>query len=81
REVADVAVFAVPDERWGETPRAEVVLTPGAKLTEGELIDYLRERLAHYKCPRHIGFRPELPRNASGKILRHKLRAEFGGSS
>lgn len=76
-DVADVAVFAVPDERWGETPRAEVVLTPGAQTTEGELIEYLRAHLAHYKCPKRIGFRPELPRNASGKILRHKLRAEF----
>ncbi|HVW40959.1 MAG TPA: long-chain-fatty-acid--CoA ligase [Amycolatopsis sp.] len=75
--VTDVVVFAVPDEQWGETPRAEVVLTPSADVSEKELLDYVRERLARYKCPKYIGFREELPRNASGKILRHKLRAEF----
>jgi acyl-CoA synthetase (AMP-forming)/AMP-acid ligase II len=79
-DVADVAVFAVPDEQWGETPRAEVVLVPGSQIAEGELTEFLRGRLAHYKCPKHIGFRDELPRNASGKVLRHVLRAQFANS-
>jgi acyl-CoA synthetase (AMP-forming)/AMP-acid ligase II len=56
------------------------VLVPGSQITEGELIEYLRGRLAHYKCPKRIGFRDELPRNASGKVLRHVLRAEFADS-
>jgi acyl-CoA synthetase (AMP-forming)/AMP-acid ligase II len=75
--VLEAAVFAVPDERWGETPRAEVVVVPGAEVTEPELVDFVRARLAHYKCPRRIGIRTELPRNASGKLLRDRLRAEF----
>ena len=79
-DVTDAAVFAVPDDHWGETPRAEVVLVPGSQITEGELTEFLRGRLAHYKCPKHFGFRDELPRNASGKVLRHVLRAEFANS-
>jgi long-chain acyl-CoA synthetase len=75
--VAEAAVFAVPDERWGETPRAEVVLVPGAQTTPEELLTFVRDRLAHYKCPKAIGIRAELPRNASGKVLRGSLRAEF----
>jgi acyl-CoA synthetase (AMP-forming)/AMP-acid ligase II len=75
--VSEVVVFAVPDERWGESPRAEVVLAPGAQITESELLDFVRGRLARYKCPKQVGFRTSLPRNASGKVLRHKLRAEF----
>jgi acyl-CoA synthetase (AMP-forming)/AMP-acid ligase II len=75
--VAEAAVFAVPDERWGESPRAEVVLVPGARITEGELLEFVRGRLAHYKCPREVGIRADLPRNASGKLLRDRLRAEF----
>lgn len=76
-KVAEVVVFAVPHERWGESPRAEVVLVPGAEATEDELLDFVRARLARFKCPSAIGFRDELPKNASGKVLRHQLRAEF----
>jgi acyl-CoA synthetase (AMP-forming)/AMP-acid ligase II len=75
--VAEAVVFAVPDDRWGESPRAEIVLVPGARTTETELLEFVRARLARYKCPKEIGFRDALPKNASGKILRHKLRTEF----
>ena len=76
-KVVEAAVIAVPDDRWGEAVHAEVVLVAGAQATEGELLDFVRARLAHYKCPKRIGFRSELPRNASGKLLRSQLRAEF----
>lgn len=75
--VAEAVVFSVPDDKWGETPRAEVVLVPGSNISENEILEFVRERLAHYKCPRYIGFRKELPRSASGKILRYKLREQF----
>jgi fatty-acyl-CoA synthase len=79
--VSEAAVVGVPDERWGERPRAEVVLNPGVEVTEQELLAFVRARLAGYKCPGVIGFRSELPRNASGKVRRDLLRAEFGSAS
>jgi len=75
--VSEVAVIGVPSERWGETVKAVVVLKDGHAATERELIDFTRERLAHYKCPTSVDFSSQLPRNASGKVLKKELRAPF----
>lgn len=75
--VAEVAVIAVPDEKWGETVTALVVLRDGELLTELELISFAREHLAPYKIPRRVSFRDEIPRTATGKIQKFKLRQEF----
>lgn len=75
--VADVAVIAVPHERWGETVKAVVVLRPGTALTAPDLLEFARTRLARYKCPTTIDFVDALPRNASGKVLKKDLRAPF----
>jgi len=83
--VAEVAVIGVPDERWGETIKALVVLggagdpgeqgadTPG----EQDLIHHCRDRLAHFKCPTSVEFRDELARTATGKLQKFKLRAPY----
>ena len=76
-DIADVAVIAVPHDRWGETPKAMVVRATGSALTEQEVIDYARARLAKYKCPTSVDFIDALPRNPSGKILKKDLRAPF----
>ena len=75
--VAEVAVLGVPDERWGETVLALVVLQPGTEATEAELIEFCRGRMAHYKSPRRIEIRTELARTATGKLQKFKLRAPF----
>jgi acyl-CoA synthetase (AMP-forming)/AMP-acid ligase II len=75
--VAEVAVIGVPDEKWGETVKALVVLAPGTEATEADLIAHCRDRLAHYKCPTSIEFRDELARTATGKLQKFKLRAPF----
>lgn len=77
--ISEVAVIGVPHDKWGETPRAVVVLRPGLQATEVELIAYTRERLAHYKCPSSVLFTDTLPRNASGKLLKRELRLSHGG--
>ncbi len=79
-EVAEVAVIGVPNEKWGESPRAIVVRTPGSALSEAELMAFVRERLASYKCPVAIDFVDTLPRNATGKVLRRDLREPFWAS-
>ena len=72
--VLEAAVVALPDPKWGEVPRAFVVLKPGAQLTADELVAYCRERLAKYKAPKVVTFLDLLPRNPSGKVLKRVLR-------
>jgi fatty-acyl-CoA synthase len=71
--VLEAAVIAVPDPKWGEVPKAFVVLRPGVSVTPEELIEHVRERLAHYKAPRLIEF-GELPKTSTGKVQKHVLR-------
>ena len=73
-------MIGVPDEKWGETVIALVVLADGAEATEAELIEHTRGQLAHYKCPTRIEFRDELARTATGKLQKYKLApALLGG--
>ncbi|MFE0257022.1 acyl-CoA synthetase [Streptomyces sp. NPDC059010] len=76
--VAEAAVIGLPDERWIEAVTAVVV--PRGEVTETELIDHAREKLAHFKAPKRVVFVDELPRNASGKILKRELRDRFAGT-
>ncbi|MFN3688961.1 acyl-CoA synthetase [Salinarimonas sp.] len=71
--IAAAAVVAKPDEKWGETPCAFVELKPGASATAEEIVAFCRERLAHFKAPRHIVF-TEVPKTSTGKIQKYKLR-------
>ena len=71
--VSAAAVVAKPDEKWGETPCAIIELAPGANVTEEDIITFCREKLAHFKCPRHVIF-TELPKTSTGKIQKFKLR-------
>ena len=73
--VAETAVVGLPDERWIEAVTAIVVLRGEA--TEAELIAHVREELAHFKAPKKVLFVGELPRNASGKILKRELRDTY----
>jgi fatty-acyl-CoA synthase len=70
-------VIPVPDDKWGEVPKALVVLKPNAVLSEAELIDFARSRVSHYKCPRSVEFCDSLPKTGTGKILKKDLRKKY----
>ena len=76
-DVAEVAVIGVPSEKWGETIKALVVRTEGSELTEQELIDYCKSRVARFKAPSSVEFREELARTATGKLQKFKLRKQY----
>jgi acyl-CoA synthetase (AMP-forming)/AMP-acid ligase II len=75
--VLDAAVFGIPDEKWGESVKAAVELVAGGEASEEDLIAWCRERLANYKCPRSVEISDELPRNATGKLLKRELRKPY----
>jgi acyl-CoA synthetase (AMP-forming)/AMP-acid ligase II len=74
-DVADVAVYGIPDERFGEAATAAVVLRPGATCSAEDIIAFTRERLSGYKQVRRVRFVDEVPRNPAGKVLRRLLKA------
>ena len=76
-DVAEVAVIGVPDEKWGETIKALVVRTEGSEMTEQDLIDYCKSRVARFKAPSSVEFREELARTATGKLQKFKLRKQY----
>ncbi len=75
--VAEVAVIGVPDDKWGEMVVALVVVAEGSELDEQGVIEHCRSGLAGYKCPKRVEFRVELPRTATGKLQKFKLRAPY----
>jgi acyl-CoA synthetase (AMP-forming)/AMP-acid ligase II len=75
--VAEVAVIGVPDDKWGETIKALVVLAEGAEATEEEMIAHCKERLARFKAPTSVEFRDSIPRTATGKVQKFKLRQPY----
>jgi fatty-acyl-CoA synthase len=75
--VLEACVIPVPDEKWGEVPRALIVLKPNMRVTESELLEFSRSHLAHYKCPRAVEFVESLPKTGTGKILKRDLRKKY----
>jgi fatty-acyl-CoA synthase len=75
--VLEAGVIPVPDEKWGEVPKALVVLKANATATEAELIEFCRAHLSHYKCPRSFDFVASLPKTGTGKILKKDLRKKY----
>jgi long-chain acyl-CoA synthetase len=75
--VVDVAVIGIPHQRWGEVPLAIIVTRQGTATRAEDMIEFCRRRLAAFKCPTDVQFVDELPRNASGKVLKHVLRESY----
>jgi acyl-CoA synthetase (AMP-forming)/AMP-acid ligase II len=75
--VAQCAVIGVPNDQWGEVVHAFVVRKPGIEITPEQIVVHCKERIAGYKCPRHVSFIDAIPLSGAGKILKTKLRAPF----
>lgn len=75
--VLEACVIPVPDDKWGEVPKALVILKPDQAVSESELIEFCRSRLAHYKCPRSIEFVDSLPKTGTGKVLKKEIRKKY----
>ena len=79
-DVYEAVVIPVPDEKWGEIPKALVVLKPGSQAGEHALLEFCRARLSHYKCPRSVEFLQSLPKTGTGKVLKRELRQKYGAA-
>ncbi len=75
--VLEVAVIGVPSERWGETPKALIVLREGMTATEQEIIEFSRQHLAHFRCPTSVDFVESLPRTVTGKLQKFVIREQY----
>jgi fatty-acyl-CoA synthase len=75
--VYEAVVIPVPDEKWGEAPKALVVLKPGAQTTAAEIMKFCRSHLTHYKCPHSVEFLESLPKTGTGKLLKRELRQKY----
>ena len=78
--VADIGVFGIPDDEWGESVKAAIELRPGFEASpelEAEILAFGREQLAGYKVPRSIDFETELPRHTTGKLFVRQLRERY----
>jgi fatty-acyl-CoA synthase len=75
--VLECAVIGVPSEKWGETPKALIVLKAGQGATEQEVIEFTRQHLAHFKCPTSVDFVETLPRTATGKLQKFMIREQY----
>jgi acyl-CoA synthetase (AMP-forming)/AMP-acid ligase II len=75
--IYEVCVVGVPDDHWGETVKAVVVLRDGARADDGEIMDFCRGRLADFKRPRSVDFVPQLPKNGNGKLSRKDVREHY----
>ena len=76
--VYEAVVIPVPNEKWGEVPKALIVRKPGAQVTGEELVEFCRSRLARYKCPQSVEFLDSFPKTGTGKILKRELRKQYG---
>jgi len=72
--VLETAVVGVPDDTWGERPKAFVVLKPGASATEADIVAHVRQQIARYKAPRDVEFVTALPKTSTGKVQKYELR-------
>ena len=73
----EAAVLGVPDSMWGEVGAAALVLKPGKHVTEEEMLEHCRKRLAKFKCPRYIKFYTSLPKNALNKVVKREIYPDF----
>jgi fatty-acyl-CoA synthase len=77
-DINEAALIPVADPKWGEVGRAIVVLRPGISLSQADLIDWLREQMAHYKVPKSVVFVDTLPKTAANKVDKQQLIKQYG---